>query len=100
MPAGKRLLALLKAWQSASGITERRRIWHQMLAIHAENVFTIGIVNGTKQPVVTSPTLANVPATGVFAYEPGGYFGLAMPDTFFFKRLSRARLGPNSELER
>ncbi|MEO1650148.1 MAG: ABC transporter substrate-binding protein [Pseudomonadota bacterium] len=100
MPAGRRLLALLKAWQSASGIAERRRIWHQMLAIHAENVFTIGIVNGTKQPVVTSPTLANVPATGVFAYEPGGYFGLAMPDTFFFKRLSRARLGPNSELER
>ncbi|MEL6622979.1 MAG: hypothetical protein AAFQ11_08915, partial [Pseudomonadota bacterium] len=45
-------------------------------------------------------TIPNVPATGVFAYEPGGYFGLAMPDTFFFKRLSRARLGPNSELER
>jgi peptide/nickel transport system substrate-binding protein len=56
-----------------------------MLEIYAENVFTIGIVNATKQPVVTAPKLRNVPPDGVFAFEPGGYFGIYNPDTFWFE---------------
>ena len=41
-------------------------------------------MNATKQPVVTAPKLRNVPADGVFAFEPGGYFGVYNPDTFWF----------------
>ena len=43
---------------------ERARIWHEMLGIHAEQVFTIGIVRAVPQPVVVSNRLRNVPKEG------------------------------------
>ena len=58
--------------------------WQRILQINAENVFTIGTINGTKQPIVTAPNLKNVPETGLFNYFPGAYFGIYMPDTFYF----------------
>ena len=89
----RKLTALLKAWRTTKTREERKEIWLRMLEIHSDNVFTIGIVNGTKQPVATAPNLRNVPDDAVFAFEPGGYFGIYNPDTFWFddegKRRSR-----------
>lgn len=84
MPAVKELLDLKYKWLGASSDAERKQIWHRMLQIHADNIFTIGIVNGTKQPVAHAPNLKNVPESAVWSYQPGGYFGIFHPDTFYF----------------
>jgi len=42
-------------------------------------------VNSTQQPLVVSKDLVNVPEKGIWAFEPGGYFGRYMPDTFWFR---------------
>ena len=84
LPAAQRLLDLLGEWRRAEDEDAQTRVWHDMLELYAENLFTIGIVNATKQPVATAPRLRNVPADGVFAFEPGGYFGVYNPDTFWF----------------
>lgn len=85
IPEVKRLFELYKAWGTASTEAEQTRIWHDMLAIHADQVFTIGIVNGTLHPIVVSNRLQNVPDKGYYHWEPGAYFGIYRPDTFWMK---------------
>ena len=60
-----------------------------MLKINADQVFTIGTVNGTRQPVVVAKHLVNVPDEGIWTFDPGGYFGLYMPDTFWFRDVTQ-----------
>lgn len=83
MPEPQRLLDLAKAWDGASA-DERARIWHEMLSIHADQVYGIGILAGAPQPVVVSRKLRNVPDTAIWAWEPGAQFGILRPDEFFF----------------
>lgn len=78
------LVRLNEVWASSSSDEVRKDVWRKMLAIHADQVFTIGIVNRTKQPVVISARLRNVPAHGVHSFEPRAFFGSYMPDTFFY----------------
>lgn len=78
------LLDLLKAWRAATTKEERTEVWHRILALRADEVLTIGTVNGTMQPVVSSARLRNVPDEAVYGFEPGGFFGLYMPDTFWY----------------
>ncbi|MEZ5844593.1 MAG: ABC transporter substrate-binding protein [Hyphomicrobiaceae bacterium] len=84
MPVARELLALLDQWNHTRATAERAAIWHRMLAIRADQVFTIGLVNGARQPVAASPRLVNLPASGILSFEPGSYLGVYMPDTFFF----------------
>jgi peptide/nickel transport system substrate-binding protein len=56
-----------------------------MLDISTDNVFSIGTVASTLQPVVSRRSLVNVPADGLFGYEPTAYLGVYMPDTFWFR---------------
>lgn len=86
IPAARRLLALLGDWRKSRSVAEQTHIWHEMLKIYSDNLFTIGILNGTKQPVVTAPNLRNVPDDGVYAFQPGGYFGIYHPDTFWYDK--------------
>ncbi len=83
-PAAQQLVDLHQAWRHSTTHDERRRIWEKMLEIQAEQVFSIGIVNQTAQPVVVSNRLRNVPSAGLFSFEPGAFFGLYQPDTFWF----------------
>ena len=62
---------------------QRGAVWEKMLALNADQVFTIGIVNGTKQPVVVSNAMRNVPDEGLYGFEPSAFFGIYMPDTFW-----------------
>jgi peptide/nickel transport system substrate-binding protein len=78
------LAELHMAWRRSTTREERADIWRRMLAIHADQVLTIGIVNGTSEPIAVSNRLRNVPREAVYAYEPGGYLGVTMPDTFWF----------------
>lgn len=83
MPEVAELSELHKAWRHSTTSEERRGIWRKMLAIHAENVFSIGLINSTLQPVVASRRLRNVPSSGWFSFEPGAFFGVHRPDTFW-----------------
>lgn len=82
--AAQELAELHRQWRRSSTTDERRAIWRRMLEIHAEEVFTIGTVNRTLQPVVASNKLRNIPAQGVYSFTPGAYFGRYHPDLFWF----------------
>jgi peptide/nickel transport system substrate-binding protein len=84
LPVGQELLALNAAWRNADDTETRAEIWHKMLKIHADQVFSIGTVNGVPQPVVATTTLKNVPKAGIYNWHPGAYFGIYKPDTFWF----------------
>jgi peptide/nickel transport system substrate-binding protein len=47
-------------------------------------VYSIGIVAGVKQPVVAARTLRNLPRQGIHNWDPGAFFGMYRPDTFWF----------------
>lgn len=84
LPDVQELARLFEQWRTATSVDERRRAWLRMLAIHAEEVYTIGIVTHALQPVVVRDGLRNVPADGVYSWDPGAYFGMYHPDTFWF----------------
>ena len=84
LPEAQELVSLYGEWRSSATREERRRIWKRMLEINAEQLFAIGVVNATLQPVVVSRKLKNVPQKGLYSFEPGAFFGRYMPDTFWF----------------
>lgn len=84
MPAAKRLMELALDWDRASTDEERTVCWNEMLAIHAEEVFGIGILSEAPQPIVVSNRLRNVPEKGLWAWDPGAHFGVHRMDEFFF----------------
>ncbi|MFQ5984170.1 MAG: ABC transporter substrate-binding protein [Alphaproteobacteria bacterium] len=79
----RELLALNEAWGAATR-AEREAIWHRMLEIHRDQVFTIGLIGGVLQPVVVDNRLRNVPKEGIYNWNPGAHFGIYWPDTFWF----------------
>ncbi len=83
------LLELNTAWRDAQTPEARAEIWHKMLAIHADQVFTIGTVNGVPQPVVATKALKNLPKKGIYNWDPGAYFGIYKPDSFWFTEARR-----------
>ena len=85
IPEVKELERLYGAWAKAATRQERERAWHAMLELHAEQQFTIGVVSGVPQPVVARETLMNVPTEGFYNWDPGAFFGIYRPDTFWFK---------------
>lgn len=84
LPEVQELARLYDEWRAATTSAERERVWLRMLAIHADQVYTIGVVTRSLQPVVVRDDLRNVPADGVYSWDPGAYFGMYYPDTFWF----------------
>ena len=84
LAAAQELIDLSRKWRTSVTSAERAAIWTRMLEINADEVFTIGIVNRVSQPVIVSDRLRNVPEVGIYSFEPGAYFGMYMPDTFWF----------------
>jgi peptide/nickel transport system substrate-binding protein len=85
LPAARRLVDLYRQWLVSSDRAERVRIWKEMLDIHAEEVFTIGILGDALQPVVVANGLRGVPEKAVYAWDPGAHFGYLSPDTFYWE---------------
>lgn len=83
-PEGGLLVRLLDEWYASVDITQKEAIWHKMLNLHSENLFTIGIIAGVLQPIVVGRTLQNVPEKGMYNWDPGAHFGIYEPDTFWF----------------
>lgn len=84
LPEAQRLLELFTQWGGTVEFEEKTKIWQEMLDIYADQVYSIGIISGVKQPVISHKTLQNVPETGVFNWDPGSFFGVYRPDTFWF----------------
>ncbi|QOL81420.1 ABC transporter substrate-binding protein [Pseudooceanicola spongiae] len=85
LPAAQELLGLLKKWRQTTHSDQRLAIWTKMLEIHADQVFSIGTINGTKQPLVKASRLRNIPEDALFGFEPTSYLGAYMPDTFWYE---------------
>lgn len=84
-PQAQELIQLHAAWRNATSLEERRRIWQKMVEINADQVYSIGLVADVKQPVVVSRRLHNVPTDGVYNFDPGAFFGIYRPDSFWFE---------------
>jgi len=99
LPAAVELKQLYHSWLTAPNDNEHAKIWHEMLRISADQVFSIGLVAGVQQPVVVNKRLRNVPADGVYNWDPGAQFGIYKPDGFWFSEPgagSTAELSPAS----
>ena len=89
MTEASRLLELNQAWRQASTTPARAAIWREMLSIHADQVYSIGLISAVPQPVVINDALRNVPEVGVYNWDPGAQFGIYRPDTFWFTAARR-----------
>ena len=83
MPEARKLLDLYAAWLKSTTTAEREKIWHEMLHIYTDQVFSIGVINGTFQPMVVADKVKNVPQKGIWNFNPGSYFGIYKMDTFW-----------------
>jgi peptide/nickel transport system substrate-binding protein len=83
LPVAARLLALYEMWLGAAQSEDRVRIWQEMLRLWADEVYSIGLIAGVPQPVVVNNRLRNVPAEGMYNWDPGAHFGMYKPDTFW-----------------
>lgn len=85
IPEAIELMKLSAAWRAGPSRAEREKAWHQMLSIHAEQQFVIGVISAVPQPVLVRATLMNVPEKGFYNWDPGAFFGIYHPDGFWFK---------------
>ncbi len=86
LPAVNELLEYANMWKRATSSGEKAEFWARILRISSDQVFSIGIVNGALQPVVVNNRIQNVPEVAIYAYSPTSYFGVYLPDTFWFKK--------------
>jgi len=86
LPEAQELVALAAEWKHVTEPKRREEIWHRMLSIHAEQIYSIGIIAGVQQPVVVKHGLRNVPRKGIYNWDPGAHFGIYRPDTFWLDR--------------
>lgn len=85
LPEAQELAALFHRWRLSVSAAEREEIWHRMLTIHADQVFSIGTVNGAPQPVVRAARLRNMPDEALIGFQPTSGMGIYMPDTFWLE---------------
>lgn len=86
MPEAQELSTLAAEWIEGADPARKEEIWHRMLAIHADQVYSIGVISGVQQPVVVKHGVMNVPKNGIYNWDPGAHFGIYRPDTFWLDR--------------
>jgi peptide/nickel transport system substrate-binding protein len=84
LAAAEKLKSLYDDWLGATSEQDQAQIWHEMLQIWSDQVFSIGLIAGVLQPVVVNDRLKNVPDQGVYNWDPGAHFGIYKPDGFWF----------------
>ncbi|ALA18791.1 MULTISPECIES: ABC transporter substrate-binding protein [unclassified Chelatococcus] len=89
MDKPKELLSLYKQWLHTTDAAEQARIWREMLALHAQNQWTIGTVAGAIQPIVLRNGLANFPHKALYSWEPTALIGIYRVDEMFWDRADR-----------
>jgi peptide/nickel transport system substrate-binding protein len=84
-PQAKRLMELFEMWRVASSTEEKAKLWHEILGIYADQVYSLGLIGGVMQPVAARTTLRNLPDKAMFNWEPGAQIGIYRPDTFWLE---------------
>ncbi len=87
------LMNAYKLWLHAGTAAERAAAWRDILAIHVDQVLSIGLVAEVRQPIVVKDRLVNVPERGMWGWDPGANFGIYGMDTFFFDNTVTAERG-------
>ncbi|MBL8894632.1 MAG: ABC transporter substrate-binding protein, partial [Rhizobiales bacterium] len=85
IPPVQEMMAMLADWRRAPDREARSVIWHKMLKLYTDQVFSIGILNGTLQPIVANARIKNVPTSAFYGFDPTCYFGVYRADTFFYE---------------
>jgi len=85
LPPVVELLKLLKRWRLSSDAAEREEVWKEMLSIYTDQVFSIGLVNASLQPILVTKKLRNFPEEGLYGFDPTSYFGVYKTDTFWLE---------------
>ncbi|MFW5834271.1 MAG: ABC transporter substrate-binding protein [Pseudomonadota bacterium] len=85
MAEAARLYELFETWRFAPDPEAKRAVWEEMLDLWSDNVFTLGLVSGVRQPVAVKTDLVNVPAEAVYSWDPGAHFGVYRADTFWWR---------------
>ncbi|MEH6473311.1 MAG: ABC transporter substrate-binding protein [Halopseudomonas sp.] len=97
-PAVQQLLELNDQWRWSTDNSQRESIWHQMLDLYSDNVFTIGTVARVLQPIVIRRNLRNLPSDGLWNWEPNAYFGVYRMDRFWLDEMATsAAISPVEE---
>ncbi|WP_112809645.1 ABC transporter substrate-binding protein [Ensifer sp.] len=86
LPAAVELSELLQRWRRSTEDTERAEIWGKMLSIYTDQVFSIGIVNASLQPILVANKIKNFPEAALYGFDPTSYFGVYKPDTFWIEQ--------------
>jgi peptide/nickel transport system substrate-binding protein len=80
----RRLLNLYRGWLGSSEPEESARIWSEMLALNAEQLYTIGTVAGELQPIVIKQSMRNVPEKALYSWEPTSLLGIYRIEEFYY----------------
>jgi peptide/nickel transport system substrate-binding protein len=80
----KELADLFRQWTVTYEPAQQRAIWDRMLDLYTSQCFTLGLVQGVRQPLAVRQKLLNIPEKAIFNWEPQGQIGLYRPDTFFY----------------
>ncbi|MBP1872786.1 peptide/nickel transport system substrate-binding protein [Ensifer adhaerens] len=86
LPAAIELTELLERWRRSAEDAERAEIWGRMLSIYTDQVFSIGLVNSSLQPILVANKIKNVPESALYGFDPTSYFGVYKPDTFWIEQ--------------
>jgi peptide/nickel transport system substrate-binding protein len=84
LPEAMELADLFRRWTLTYEPAQQRAIWDRMLDLYTSQCFTLGLLQGVRQPLAVRQNLLNVPEEAVFNWEPQGQIGLYRPDTFFY----------------
>jgi peptide/nickel transport system substrate-binding protein len=84
-PAAEKLLALYEKWLKTTHEDMSAAIWKDMLALQAEQQFTIGTVAGELQPIVVNKRMRNMPEKAMFSWEPTSLLGVYRIDEFYYE---------------
>ena len=85
LPVAQELVELYEAWQKSMDDETRKKIWHEMLSLNADQVLSLGIVANVPQPIAINPRLRNLPDQGLYSWDPSAYYGIYHPDSFWFE---------------
>lgn len=73
LPEAAELVDLLNQWGSTAKFEERQAIWHKMLSLYTQQVFSIGLINSTLQPILRAAKLQNLPEKALYGFDPTSY---------------------------
>ena len=88
-PGGQRLLQLYETWLTTGEEAQKSAIWHEMLGMHVDQVWSIGTIAGALQPIVLRDGLINLPKEGVYSWDPTSQLGIYRIDEIFWDRQDR-----------